>query len=555
MKRTYLLIPAFLLLSFFTRGQSDPFLDILKKELNREMEGFKGTDLPPYFISYRVNETQYTQIDASLGSLIQSNSNKNRFLTCEVRVGDYALDNTHPIEDGRMDFDRGAQDGVLPIDNAPEAIAYALWEATQAQYRQARSRYRSVKNPTLKVKAGEADFSKETPVTYFEPPLAPENFDKVTWENKLRSYSKPFQNNPDIVAGDVSLQIINDRKYLVNSEGTSIAQNAHHVYLYISASIRANDGDIVPLSRSYFAYSLNDLPGDAAILAEVENVIKKLTELQKAPLAEPYTGPAILDAPAAGVFFHEIFGHRVEGHRLRDEMDGQTFKDKMGQRVLATTLSVTFDPTLTHYQNFWLNGHYRYDDEGVAGAKTNVVEKGVLKTFLLSRTPMESRTKSNGHGRAAAGAEPVSRQSNLIIETTRPVPNQDLRKMLIQECKKQNKPYGYFFKDVVGGFTNTNRVTPNAFNIFPTEVYRIYADGRPDELVRGVDLIGTPLAMFAEIEAAGNQPGLFVGFCGAESGNVPVSAVSPSLFVRRIETQKKAQTDIESTLLKSPSNH
>jgi TldD protein len=555
MKRTILLTPAFLLLSIITRGQSDPFLDVLKKELNREMEGFKGADLPPYFISYRVNETQYTQIDASLGSLIQSNSNKNRFLTCEVRVGDYALDNTHPIEDSRMDFERGAQDGVLPIDNAPEAIAYALWEATQAQYRQARSRYRSVKNPTLKVKAGQADFSKEAPATYYEPPLAPESFDKQLWENKLRAYSKPFQTNPDIVAGDVSLQIIDDRKYLVNSEGTSVVQNAHHIYLYISGSIRAKDGDIVPLSRSYFAYSLTDLPGDAVILAEVENVIKKLTELQKAPLAEPYTGPAILDAPAAGVFFHEIFGHRVEGHRLRDEMDGQTFKDKMGQRVLASTLSVTFDPTLTRYQNFSLNGHYRYDDEGVAGAKTNVVDRGILKTFLLSRTPMESMAKSNGHGRAAAGAEPVSRQSNLIIETAKPVANQDLRKMLIQECKKQNKAYGYFFKDVVGGFTNTNRVTPNAFNIFPTEVYRIYADGRPDELVRGVDLIGTPLAMFAEIEAAGNQPGLFVGFCGAESGNVPVSAVSPSLFVRRIETQKKAQTDIESTLLKSPSNH
>jgi TldD protein len=128
-----------------------------------------------------------------------------------------------------------------------------------------------------------------------------------------------------------------------------------------------------------------------------------------------------------------------------------------------------------------------------------------------------------------------------------------MRKMLVSECKKQRKPYGYLFMDVVGGFTTTNRYMPNAFNIFPTEVYRIYTDGRPDELVRGVDLIGTPLAMFAAIQAADDKNEVFTGFCGAESGSVPVTAISPSLFVRRIETQKKPMMQLEKTLLERPS--
>jgi TldD protein len=128
----------------------------------------------------------------------------------------------------------------------------------------------------------------------------------------------------------------------------------------------------------------------------------------------------------------------------------------------------------------------------------------------------------------------------------------DLRKMLINECQKQKKPYGYFFMDVIGGFTTTDRYMPNAFNIFPTEVYRVYVDGRPDELVRGVELIGTPLAMFAEIKAADDKSEVFTGFCGAESGSVPVTAISPSLYVKRIETQKKATKQVDKAILDKP---
>nr|WP_236676097.1 metallopeptidase TldD-related protein [Chryseolinea lacunae] len=281
-------------------------------------------------------------------------------------------------------------------------------------------------------------------------------------------------------------------------------------------------------------------------------MIATLEKLKTAPLAEPYSGPAILLAPAAGVFFHEIFGHRVEGHRMKKEYDGHTFKAKINEYVLPKTLQVYFDPTLSEIDGKPLNGGFKYDDEGIKSQRVTVVDKGMLKTFLMSRTPLENLSHSNGHGRASLGMEPVSRQSNLIVETTKGVSMDELRKMLVKECKRQGKPYGYLFRDVVGGFTITDRYNPNAFNIFPTVVYRIYADGRADELVRGVDLIGTPLAMFAEIQATGNDRDTFIGFCGAESGYVPVSAASPSLFVRRIETQKKPKQHQEATLLARP---
>lgn len=442
----------------------------------------------------------------------------------------------------------------IPQENDTIAIQWALWNSAQNAYRQALTAYNRVKGNTQSTTDQSPDFSKEQPSVFYEAPLSLNPADKKVWENQMKKYSALFLKNPDIMSGDADFRFVVTRQHLISNEGTRVAQNLTYAYLNISASIRTEDGDIVPLHLSYFGFLPSELPAENVITKDIETMIGKLVKLRNAPLAEPYTGPAILQAQTAGVFFHEIFGHRVEGHRLKSEADGQTFKAKIGELVLPKSMNIIFDPTLTHYQGQPLNGFFKYDDEGVKSRRVNVVEKGILKTFLMSRTPLENIENSNGHGRASAESEVVSRQSNLIVETGGGASSEDLRKMLIKECQKQGKPYGYFFKDVVGGFTFTDRFTPNAFNIFPTEVYRIYVDGRPDELVRGVDLIGTPLAMFAEIQAAGKDPGIFTGFCGAESGSVPVSAVSPSLFVRRIETQKKVKRNEEGTLLSRPSD-
>jgi TldD protein len=539
-------------------AQNDELLTIAKTELSRELEQFKKAETPPYYIDYRITDLTNASLNASFGSLTQSSINRNRVLSTHVKVGDYLVDNTHPLE-GRQGTGERGESGfgvtLIPTDNDPKALSYLLWKSTQHEYREALDAFKVVKSPTSKLTPGHTpDFSKEQPSNYYEAPIADFNsfFNQKEWEENIKILSHPFLENESILSGDVTLQFTVERKYFVSSEGTSIVQNAINAYLFASGSIRANDGDIVPLYRSFFAASPAQFPPQESLLQEIRNMITTLEKLKNAPLAEPYSGPAILDAHTSGVFFHEIFGHRVEGHRLRNQDDGQTFKTKLKEQVLPKSLNVFFDPGISNYEGKPLNGSYRYDDEGIAGRKVQVVEKGILKTFLMSRIPLDDLLSSNGHGRGAAGSETVSRQSNLIVETDKPLSNGDLRKMLIKECIAQGKSYGYLFKDVTGGFTTTGRVSPNAFNIFPTEVYRVYVDHQPDELVRGVDLIGTPLAMFAEITAAGNQKEIFTGFCGAESGNVPVSAVAPALFVRRIETQKKPESNMEKTLLPRP---
>jgi predicted Zn-dependent protease len=290
------------------------------------------------------------------------------------------------------------------------------------------------------------------------------------------------------------------------------------------------------------------------LLAAIDRVANDVSALLRAPEAEPFVGPAIFSGRAAGVFFHEIFGHRVEGHRQKDESEGQTFTESVGTKVLPDFLSVVFDPTRRKIGPVDLNGWYDYDDEGVKAQPVTVVDKGVLKTFLMSRSPIRGFDHSNGHGRRQPGFEVVSRQSNLIVESSNAVTEARLRQMLIGEIKKQNKPYGLYFRDITGGFTTTQRAGLQAFKVVPVIVYRVYADGRPDELVRGADIVGTPLASFAKILATSDKPEVFNGYCGAESGSIPVSAVSPAILVSEIEIEKKAKSQDRPPLLPEPTS-
>jgi len=320
----------------------------------------------------------------------------------------------------------------------------------------------------------------------------------------------------------------------------------------VNASAKADDGMDLPLYKSYFAYDLKDLPTDEQVIADAQRMSEILSKLRTAPVADSYSGPMLMSGQAASVFFHEIFGHRIEGYRLKNESDAQTFKKKVGELILPEDMSVIFEPQLKKSHGFSLNGQYIFDDEGVRGKRVEVVKNGKLIEFLMSRSPIEGFPKSNGHGRGQIYYNTVTRQSNTIIESTSPKSDKELRAMVIEQLKKEDKPYGYLMDQVSGGFTMTGRYMPNSFNVTPLVVYRIYADGRPDELVRGVDLVGTPLAMFSQIAACGATYDIFNGTCGAASGGVPVASVSPELYVKMVETQKKAKSQSQPPILERP---
>jgi predicted Zn-dependent protease len=369
---------------------------------------------------------------------------------------------------------------------------------------------------------------------------------------RVRKLSSSFARYPGILTSSVSVMAQSETKYLATTEGERLQHGRGFARVVISAVARADDGMDLSASETFEAFDPQGLPKDDVIQAAIDRVAKDLVGLLKAPVVDPFIGPAILSGRAAGVFFHEIFGHRVEGHRQKDETEGQTFTKSVNGPVLPDFLSVIFDPTKRKVAGVDLNGWYRFDDEGVPARPVSVVEKGILKTFLMSRSPIQGFPHSNGHGRRQTGAEVVSRQSNLIVESSRQVSDARLREMLIAEIKRQNKPYGLFFQNITGGYTTTGRAGLQAFKVIPLVVYRIYPDGRPDELVRGADMVGTPLSSFSKILATSDHPEVFNGYCGAESGSVPVSAVSPALLVSEIEIEKKQKSQDRPPLLPLP---
>ncbi|MGA3210147.1 MAG: metallopeptidase TldD-related protein, partial [Terriglobales bacterium] len=481
-----------------------------------------------------------------------SDEQHTRFLDVDMRVGEPSLDNTHPLREAGEGFERSPSVRI-PLDDNMEALRVAFWSVTDQKYKRAVERLQQVKaNVTVKVEQEDksGDFSPEPAESYLEA-IAPFSVDRKAWEEKLRKYTAPFAGHAEIL--DANAQFIAEietRRY-VNSDGSSIRISSPFYRVILFAMAKADDGMELPLYQTYMSFRLEELPDDAAMLKDVNRMIANLLALRQAPLAEPYTGPAILSGRASAVFFHEIFGHRVEGQRQKNEDEAQTFKKKVNQPVLPDFLSVYSDPTERQAAGKDLVGYYLYDDEGVKARRVTVVEDGVLRNFLTSRSPIEGFPRSNGHGRRQQGYRATARQANLLVVAKKQVSRAALKQMLIDQVKAANKPYGMLFDDIEGGFTFTQREQPNSFNVLPTMVYQVYPDGH-EVLVRGVDLIGTPLIAFSKIVAADDDVEVFNGMCGAESGWVPVSATAPGLLISQIETQRKEKSQERLPLLPPP---
>jgi len=536
---------------------TSPVLQALEEEMKRAMTVLGKQSTPaPYFMGYEVNETSTVDIQASQGALQSSEHDKIRVLDVEVRVGDYDLDNTHQIRGnggGGGGSTRPAS-VLMPIDDDVDALKSVIWLATDRQYKTGVSRLTSVKaNRSVNVAEEDtsADLSRETAQKAMLP-IKSYDVNIAEWEKKTKEYSALFSKYPDILEGDSSFTSNANNQYVVNSEGTSVRSGTIQYRLMLYATTKAVDGMELYRFEAFDAHSVDGMPKDSEVRAMVDKMAKDLKALRNAPIVEPYTGPAILSGRAAGVFFHEIFGHRIEGQRQKNENEGQTFAKQVGKPVLPDFISVVDDPTTEKIGGTDLNGYYLYDDEGVKSRPVNVVENGILRNFLLSRSPVAGFESSNGHGRKAPGYQAVGRQGNLIVKASTTVSNSKLKEMLIAEAKKQGKQFGLFFEDISGGFTLTTRDSPQAFQVTPIMVYKVFVDGKPDELVRGVDLIGTPLTSFSKIVAASDKLEVFNGFCGAESGYVPVSAVAPSILTTQIEVQKKAKSSERMPILPPP---
>lgn len=529
---------------------------VLDSELHRAMSSLGKPDDPnqprPYFLSYAVDDASSVAIQAQYGAIVNSAQGRTRSVDIQLRLGTPQEDNTHGAQ-----RNSALTTFALPITDDPAAISHSLWFATNREYARALDgllKVRTDQQVRAKEEDTSADFSTEPPQTGMLPPAPQIVVDRAAWEQRVREISAAFRQYPDVFADEVEFEATSETDYLVSSEGTQTANPSLAARLVIVARTRAADGMDLYRDETFEADTAGHLPDQKAVLARVAELGKGLEALRAAPITEPFNGPAILGGRAAAVFFHEVLGHRLEGQRQRGDDEGQTFTKLLGKPILPSFLSVADDPTVASFHGITLSGHYDFDDEGQPARRVELIQDGVLKTFLMSRLPIASVAQSNGHGRDQAGHMPTGRQGNLIVTSTRAVTDAQLRQMLIDEAKKQGKPYGLFFEDISSGFAVTTRRSPQAFSVMPLVVYRVYVDGRPDELVRGVSIVGTPQAALNSILATGDRQQVFNGICGAESGSIPVSAVAPAMLVSQIETQREAQGSARPPILPPPSD-
>ena len=555
-----ILLFTFLLFStlpvFTCEVSKEPVLNTMQQEIKRSMPIFKKQKPSVYFMSYMITNSKEYNYSSSLGKIANQHISEDAILDIDIRVGSEKMDNTRPIKG--FNFSWGMQDistfTLLKPNN--KVLRNILWQATESAVKQAQSNYEKVKSNAASV-AKRTDDSDDfsAPLakkTNFCAELEPFTFNEQEIIDLINEYSSLFKGKDFILSSNVYFNITDKVVYFVDSQDNKMKRPQRLMRLGYTLETLNNDGMKLLRNNIYDFNTFDKMPLKEQVIKDIKKSIEELRLLQNAPVAEPFHGPVILSGRAAGVFFHEILGHRMEGNRQKDDEFGQTFTGKIGQEVISPLISVYDDPTMKTFNDIDLRGHYLYDDEAAPAQNVTLIENGILKNFLMARSPIKNFAQSNGHGRKDVGRRAFSRMGNTYVKASQTITPEELKAKLKEEIKRQNKPYGLYIEDISGGFTMIDTSSPQAFKVNPLLVYKVYPDDRPDEIIRGVDIVGTPLASFNKIIAAADDYQVFNGSCGAESGWVPVSAIAPSLLISELEVEKVYKSSAKLPILPAP---
>ncbi len=508
------------------QDKDDVVMKAMNDELARSVSQLHVADLEkPYFFSYRIDDLDSATISASLGSVTQSNPIRTRIIGVEVRVGDYAFDNSNYVS--AQSFGGGGMSaGVVqgPLDDDYQQVRRQLWVATDAQYKHVAEEFSAKKSALANRKRTTdiADFSKEQPATVHEP-RSDAKADIAALEQLAREVSLPFKQMPDVLTSTVQIQFKNLYTRYVNSEGSTFTRSDPAYALRIDADTQAPDGLPIHDTLQFFGDSLSDLPTKSALVAKAKDMGLRLQKLRAAPSAEQYNGPVLFEGDAAAEVFAQVFAPGLAASRIPDSDDprfevffkqmmsqmglGGSLLDRIGGRVLPEWMDLVDDARLKEYQGTKLTGSYEIDDDAVPSHTTKLVEKGMLKTLLTSRVPVRMISHSSG-SRRSLGAVP----SNLIVTSSKTSTSAELREELLRRVKDRGLEYGIIVRRTGGGANPAMRAaammaaSPQSA---PTntllEVYKLFPDGH-EELVKGAELSGLTAATFRDIVAAGEKP-------------------------------------------------
>ena len=534
---------------------SDPIIQAMRDEVNRSVKLNLPNLEEPYFVQYLLDQSDSFTVSASLGALLARSRDHFRVPEVEVRVGDYKFDNTNFAGGGgggsRYDL------GNFPLDDDYAVLRRYLWLGTDSVYKgavEAISRKRAAMRNINQADQLD-DFAHAVPVHLVQP-FQKLTLDEKTWVSTTRALSAVFAHYPEVKTSQVELHADNGGYYVVNSEGTEVRTPENVAYLRARATAQASDGMTLHDSVTFHALEVGHLPSEEEMTRGLSRMAENLVSLSHAPVGEDYNGPVLFESEAGPQIFAEVLAKNLTLSRqavgARGAMPASEFEGRMGSRILPDTFEVVDDPTQKEWRGRPLYGSYDVDREGVAAAPLHLIEKGVLKGFLLTRQPVRGFAASNGrarmpgsYGAAAAGF------SNLFIGSSETTPAAELKQKLIELCRTRDKPYGIIVRKMdfpsSASLEEARRLLAGAQGStrpvsIPILVYKVYPDGR-EELVRGLRFRGLNARSLKDILAAGDDPTVFefmnspapFALIGASSYTAETCVVAPSILVDDLE--------------------
>jgi predicted Zn-dependent protease len=499
---------------------NDVVLRALREEMERSKAQLKLDNVPaPYYIEYRVNEIDQVEASAVFGALRSRQQDRGRLLRVVVRVGDYKQDSFFGTGEGSID--------LLPSDDDVFAIRHRIWLATDRAYKAATEAL-SAKQAALKqLKVDEPvdDFAKASPLEAIEPRAQFSSTDFTPWFHLLEEASGQYRGDKELETFESSLRFTVENRYFLNSEGT-VARSGHtHFALYISGSTQASDGMLLQRAHGDQGNSLKELPTRVEFLKTTAEMLETLKLLRDAPVVdEEYRGPVLFSNDAAATVVTELVEPNVLGRKPALGENARTtgkWSSSYEGRVLPDFINLFDDPTIQSIGGKPLFGNYTLDDEGVKAQRVSLIEKGQLVSYLIGRQPIRDFPVSNGHGRAAAAATPSPSPGNLILQSSDPQPDADLKAKLIDLCKRRDLPYGLYVE------TMGPRLDPRL-------LYRIWTKDGHEELVRGGVFGDLDVrSLRSDLIAAGTAPDV-----DDRSDPVWFSVASPALLFDELQVKR-----------------
>lgn len=519
----------------------DSLLSILNDVISNKYEKFHNDSVPANFVGIRVNDRKYAKLKSVLGISENKENSRKQVYGIDIKIGSRQSLNYQYGFVRKFD--------AVKFTNVDNSLQTSISEELEKYFSFLKKGRKGFSKDTLGNVISLNDvsyYSGPLPEKHYEEPLDNDDLDTTKWQSLLNEVTNKYRTEKNVIDASASLTCEMLRRYLVTSDGGEIVDNDRNYKICLSLKISKSEGQNKILNKWYRAKCLNELPTKKMMMKDADEMLRILNGLCVAPEFESYEGPILLGGKAACVLMHEIIGHHLEsGYR------GGVFKT-IGTQIFPDFVQITDDPTTVDYRGISLMGHYKYDDEGIPAQAVTCINNGVLQSMLTCRTPFYAGSVSNGHGRGVFNGDANARQSNFFVSTSKPVSESRIRKMFVKELKRQNLEYGIYIPELEGGSNGwdsansllwkTLNKTLSLYGDFYVQfsyAYKVYADGRPDELVNGAQVYSFREAVYKAITAMGAESEVFNGICSSSSGSVPVSLIAPKTLFKCVKFSLK----------------